>query len=136
MASEASTAPKKRLNRDKRQDILLMRRLGHSYQEIAKFLEITQRAVAYTCQKQQSTPQHVKAGRHPMLSKEDADRVEELATRNEEGRKMTYLQIAETLFPGREVSKEAIRYTLYQRGHRRRPAAVRKRPNSEVNRAQ
>ena len=92
-----STPPRKRLTRDQRRDILLMRRLGYSYAYIANFLEVSQRAVQYTCQRQKSTPQHSNAGRPPRLTKEEADRVEEFVIRSKETRRMSYLQIAETL---------------------------------------
>ena len=83
-AEPPSTPPRrKRLTRDQRRDILLMRRLGFSYEYIAGFLKVSQRAVQYTCQKQQATPQHSKAGRPPRLSKEEGDRLEEVVTTTE-----------------------------------------------------
>ena len=74
--SPPSTPKRKRLTRDQRRDILLMRRLGHAYEYIADFLKVSQRAVQYTCEKQQATPQHSKAGRPPRLNKEEADRAQ------------------------------------------------------------
>jgi hypothetical protein len=80
-AEPPSTPPRrKRLTRDQRRDILLMRRLGYSYEYIANFLKVSQRAVQYTCQKQQATPQHSKAGRPPRPSKEEGDRLGEVVT--------------------------------------------------------
>jgi transposase len=110
-----------------------MRRLGYSYEYISKFLEISQRAVQYTCQKQQATPQHKNAGRPPRLSKEEADRVEEFVIQSKKNRRMTYLQVAEALWPEGEVGAESVRYALHQRGYRRR-IALRKPPISESNR--
>jgi hypothetical protein len=62
----------KRTNRDQRRDILLMRRLGYSYREISDFLNLSQRAVQYTCNRQQDTPQHKNAGRKSRKAKEAA----------------------------------------------------------------
>ncbi|KIW16041.1 hypothetical protein PV08_06092 [Exophiala spinifera] len=72
--SSPSTPPRRRrLTRDQRRDILLMRRLGYTYQYIAEFLKISQRAVQYTCQSGQASPQHRNAGRRPRPSKEGTD---------------------------------------------------------------
>jgi len=128
-----STPRRKRLTRDQRRDILLMRRLNHTYEAIADFLKISQRAVQYTCEKQQATPQHSKAGRPPRLNKEEADKVEEFVISSKKTRRMTYLQIAEALWPEGEVGPESVRYALHKRGYRRR-VALRKPPISEANR--
>ncbi|KAK5937230.1 hypothetical protein PMZ80_010530 [Knufia obscura] len=53
----------KRLTRDQRRDILLMRRLGHKYEDIAKFLGVTQAGVQYTINTGRASPEHHKAGR-------------------------------------------------------------------------
>ena len=110
-----------------------MRRLGYSYEYIASFLNVSQRAVQYTCQKQQATPQHANAGRPARLSKEEMDQVEEFVTQSKSTRRMTYLQVAEALWPDGEVGAESVRYALHQRGYRRR-IALRKPPISEANR--
>ena len=110
-----------------------MRRLGYSYAYIASFLKVSQRAVQYTCQKQQSTPQHANAGRPPRLTKEETDRVEEFVTQSKATRRMTYLQVAEALWPEGEVSEESVRYALHRRGYRRR-LALRKPPIYGANR--
>ncbi|OAL38310.1 hypothetical protein AYO20_02369 [Fonsecaea nubica] len=128
-----STPPRKRLTRDQRREILLMRRLGYSYEFIASFLKVSQRAVQYTCQKQRATPQHSNAGRPPRLTKEEADYVEQFVIQSRKTRRMSYLQVAEALWPEGEVSAESIRYALHQRGYRRR-IALRKPPLSEANR--
>ena len=78
--SPPSTPVRARLTRDQRRDILLMRRLGKTYQEIATFLGVSQRAVQYTCEKQTATPQHHKAGRPPKLNKNEVDQVVEFVT--------------------------------------------------------
>jgi transposase len=128
-----STPPKKRLSRDQRRDILLMRRLGYSYEYIAKFLDVSQRAVQYTCQCQKSTPQHKNAGRPPRLSKEEGDRVEQYMLQSKSTRRMTYLQLAEALWPEGEIGAESVRYALKARGYRRR-IALRKPLILEANR--
>ena len=128
-----STPPRKRLTRDQRRDILLMRGLGHTYERIAAHLKVSERAVQYTCKKGQATPQHLKAGRPPRLNKEETDRVEEFITQSKETRRMTYLQVAEALWPEGEVSAESVKYALYKRGYRRY-LAMRKPPLSEANR--
>jgi len=53
----------KRLTRDQRRDILLMRRLGHKYEDIAKFLGVTQAAVQYTINRGRASPEQHNAGR-------------------------------------------------------------------------
>jgi transposase len=130
--STPSTPPRKRLTRDQRRDILLMRRLGYSYEYIASFLKVSQRAVQYTCQKQQATPQHYRTGRPPRLSKEEADRLEEFVTSCQRTRQLSYLQIAEELWPEGEVGADSVKYTLHKRGYRRR-VALRKPPLSQKN---
>lgn len=52
-----------RLSRDQRRDILLMRRLGHKYEDIARFLDVTQAAVQYTVNTGRASPEHYNAGR-------------------------------------------------------------------------
>jgi transposase len=133
MPTPPSTPPRKRLTRDQRRDILLLRRQGHTYQYIADFLHVSHGAVQYTCKKRQATPQHKNAGRPPRLSNEEADKVEEFVTRSKATRRMTYLQIAEALWPEGEVGAESVRYALHKRGYRRR-FALRKPPISERNR--
>lgn len=127
-----STPTRRRLTRDQRRDIFLMRRLGYSYEYIASFLQVSQRAVQYTCQKKQATPQHSNAGRPPRLSKEEADQVEEFVTSSHRTRRLSYLQIAEELWPEGEVGPESIKHALQKRGYRRR-VALRKPPLSEAN---
>ncbi|KZF23004.1 hypothetical protein L228DRAFT_238892 [Xylona heveae TC161] len=122
----SSTAPKpplKRLTRDQRRDILLLRKLGHTYEYIATFLKVSPRAVQYTCQKQDATPQHSRAGRRPKLTKEDGDRLEEFV-KDAANNKMSYAQVARALWPEGGVGEEAVKHALYQRGYRRRPPAA------------
>ena len=132
MPTPPSAPTRRRLTRDQRRDILLMRRLGYSYEFIAKFLEVTQRAVQYTCQNHSATPQHEKAGRSPSLTKEEGDSVETFVTASKRNRQITYLQVVEALWPDGEVGPESIKSALYRRGYRRR-SALRKPPLSDAN---
>ena len=129
-----STPPRKRLTRDQRRDVLLMRSLKYTYEQIAVHLGISQRAVQYTCQKETATPQHARTGRPPRLSKDEADRVEEYVTSTSKTRRMTYLQVAEALWPEGEVGVDTVRNTLRRRGYARR-VALRKPPLSDQNKA-
>ena len=130
--SPPSTPVRARLTRDQRRDILLMRRLGKTYQEIATFLGVSQRAVQYTCEKQTATPQHHKAGRPLKLNKNEVDQVVEFVTSSKQTCRMTYLQIAEHFWPDGEVGSNSVKAALYRRGYRRR-VALRKPPLSEKN---
>ena len=130
---EPSTPRRKRLTRDQRVEILLMRRLKYKYSEIAKFLEVSERSVEYTCTAQKATPQHHKAGRPPKLQKDEVDRLEEFVISSKETRRMSYAQILDTLFPENDVGIESIKNALRERGYRRR-VALRKPPISETNR--
>lgn len=60
---EAKGVKHRRLTRDERRDILLMRRLGYSYDVIAKFLGTTISAVSYTCRQGTADTKHHMAGR-------------------------------------------------------------------------
>lgn len=111
-----------------------MRQLGYTYQYIAEFLKISQRAVQYTCQSEQATPQHRNAGRRPRLSKKETNRVEEFVTRSQRHRQMSYSQVAETLWPENEVGADAIRHALISRGYSRH-IALQKPSLSQANRS-
>jgi len=60
---ESKRVSHRRLTRDERRDILLMRRLGYSYEVIAKFLGATVAAVGYTCKHNTAETKHHNAGR-------------------------------------------------------------------------
>ncbi|RMD45024.1 hypothetical protein DV735_g37, partial [Chaetothyriales sp. CBS 134920] len=64
----------RRLNRDQRRDILLMRSLGYTYEKIAAHLNVTCRAVQYTCIKKDPTPQHRRAGRRRKTAEKEASK--------------------------------------------------------------
>ena len=114
--------PRRRLTRDQRRDFLLMRRLKHLYATIAKELRISERAVQYTVEKGVATPQHKNAGRPPKLSRDEVDDLVQFVTSSQANRRLTYLQLAESLYPEGEIGPESIRIALKSRGYRRRPA--------------
>lgn len=117
-----STPPRKRLERDQRRDVLLMRKLGHTYTYIASYLHISERAVQYTCQKEQATPQHKKAGRPPRLNEQEVDALVAFVTSSHRTRCLPYWRLAEELYPEGDVGIDSIRHALYSRGFRRRVA--------------
>ena len=110
-----------------------MRRLKHSYATIAKDLGISERAVQYTVEKGVATPQHKNAGRPPKLSRDEVDDLVQFVTSSQANRRLTYLQLAECLYPEGEIGPESIKFALRSRGFRRR-AAYRKPFISERNR--
>lgn len=117
-----STPPRKRLSRDQRRDILLMRKLGYSYASIASFLHVSERGVQYTCQKEQATPQHHKTGRPPRLNEEEIDQLVDFVTSSHRTRCLPYYRVAQELWPEGEIGVESVRRALYSRGFRRRVA--------------
>jgi transposase len=129
-----STPTRKRLSRDQRRDVLLMRSLGYSYEYIATFLKISQRAVQYTCQKGTATPQHKQAGRPPKLNQEETDKLIEFVTSSHRCRRLSYQQLADELWPEGEIGADSIRFALRSRGFRRR-IALRKPHISPQNKA-
>lgn len=56
-------AYKRRLTRDERRDILLMRKLNYTFEQIANFLGTTLSAVSYTCRQNSADVKHTNAGR-------------------------------------------------------------------------
>ena len=61
------------------------------------------------------------------------DRLEEFVLQSKKTRRMTYQQLADTLFPEQEVGADAIKYALRSRGYKRY-VAFRNPPLSEANR--
>lgn len=121
------TPKSRRLSRDQRRDILLMRRLGHSYEKISNFLGVSQRAVQYTCQKQRASPEHKNSGRTSKLSKEDVDRLVQRVTSYGQSKPHTYAQLSQDLYPGRDIGVETVKHALRKvgidrKGHPLRPA--------------
>ena len=134
MSTPPATPRRKRLDRDQRRDILLLRRRGDTYAQIAQFLDITPRAVEYTCQKQTATPKHKQTGRPSKLKPNDVDDLLSFVKSSSRTRRMTYDQLREELYKDRpEIGSEAIKYALKKRGYFRR-IALRKPPISEPNR--
>ena len=130
--SPPSTPVRKRLSRDQRRDILLMRSLKYTYAQISSHLGVTERAVQYTCEKGEATPQHKKTGRPPKLSTQEVDTLIEFVISSRKTRRMTYLQLAESLWPDGEVGAESVKHALRKRGYNRR-VALRKPPLSQKN---
>ncbi|KAJ4520021.1 hypothetical protein HRR78_002271 [Exophiala dermatitidis] len=128
-----STPRRKRLTRDQRRDILLMRSLGYTYEQISKHLHVTMAAVHYACTKAKDvTPQHHKAGRKPRLSKEDEDQLEAFYLTKGKKRKLSCQEMAEELWPDRGVSAKIIRHVLDKRGHHLKGVTPRKRTSSST----
>ncbi|KAL2401068.1 hypothetical protein ABEF93_000652 [Exophiala dermatitidis] len=128
-----STPRRKRLTRDQRRDILLMRSLGYTYEQISKHLHVTMAAVHYACTKAKDvTPQHHKAGRKPRLSKEDEDQLETFYLTKGKKRKLSCQEMAEELWPDRGVSAKIIRHVLDKRGHHLKGVTPRKRTSSST----
>ncbi|KAL2014731.1 hypothetical protein VTN00DRAFT_2256 [Thermoascus crustaceus] len=118
--------------RDQRRDILLMRRLGYSYEQISQHLGVTIRKVQYTCQSQSDTPKKP-SGRRSKLGEAQLDKVEAFITACPENRRMSYRKVIEALELG--VSEECLSRALARRGyHRREASSVRRkqRPTAAV----
>lgn len=110
-----------------------MRRLGHSYDQISEFLQVTRAAVAYTCQQGNADPKHKLAGRRPKLMDDNADNIAQYVIRaREAGKLLTYNEIREVLFADTEdkPSDTAIQYVLQKRGLKLRdpPGKKKKKP--------
>jgi transposase len=120
--------PKKRLTRDQRRDVLLMRGLGHTYQKIAEHLHISQRAVQYTCNIQCDTPKKA-PGRTSALSSKQVDEIEDFLNRSKKNQQMTYKEIIEAM--NLEINTECLRRALTKRGYRRRVALRKSSPGVE-----
>ena len=134
MSTPPSTPKRKRLNRDQRRDILLLRRRGDSYEQIAQFLGVSFHAVQYTCMIQKATPQHKRAGRPSKLTSEEVDELIEYVKASKGNRRLTYQQLRDELYKNRDdISTDAIKYALHKRGYFRR-LALRKPLTSERNR--
>ena len=124
-----STPKRKRLTRDQRRDILLMRSLGKTYAEIAAFLNVTQHAVQYTCNLQKASPSKTKRGPPSKLSQEQIDELETFIRQSKDTRRMSYQELGDLFL----VSADCIKRALKKRGYQRR-VALRKPPVTEKNR--
>jgi transposase len=123
------TPKRKRLTRDQRRDILLLRSLGKTYSEIATHLSVSEGAVQYTCNIHKATPKKDGRGRPSKLSKEEVDDLVAYVRRSQDTRRMTYQELGEVF----GVHKDCIKRALRRRGYYRR-VALRKPPISEKNR--
>lgn len=124
MNAETPATPsctRKALSRDQKVAVQTLRSVGKTYREISEHLGITLRAVQLACNSR-PTPQHNKKGRKPTLNQEEGDLVEQCVVANAEGRRMTYKQLADHLFPDQGVPAAAIRYVLNARGYIRKRA--------------
>jgi hypothetical protein len=97
MSTPPSTPKRRRLNRDTRRDILLLRKRGDTYAEIARFLDVTERAVQYTCTTKNATPKHQKAGRPAKLTSEEVDKLVEFVNSSKRTRRLPYQQLKNEL---------------------------------------
>lgn len=118
------------LNRDERLQILTLRSIGWSFDQIIEKTGATWRQVQYTCQTGQATPAR-RSGRPPLLTAAQIEELIAFICSSKEARRMAYRQLPSTL--GWDVSEYAIRYALRQNGFARHPA-LRKPPISEKNR--
>jgi transposase len=123
------TPKRKRLTRDQRRDILLLRSLGKTYSEIATYLSVSEGAVQYTYNIHKATPKKDRRGRPSKLSKEDVDNLVAYIRRSQDTRRMTYKELGEVF----GVHKDYIKRALRRRGYYRR-VALRKPLILEKNR--
>ncbi len=130
---QPSTPERTRLNRDNQRDILLLRRRGDTYAQIAQFLGFPECAVQYTCNIQKAIPKHRKAGRPSKLSPpEEVDNLLEFVKNSKRTRYLIYQQIKDKLYTERDnIGSETIKYALKKRRYFRR-IALRKPSISET----
>ncbi|KAL1999370.1 hypothetical protein VTN02DRAFT_4604 [Thermoascus thermophilus] len=105
--------------RAQRRDILVLRRRGHSYEQIARRLGLTVRKVQYTCQSQRDTPRKP-SGRRSRLGDAQLDAVVAFLAACPENRRLPYRKVIEALALG--VSEECLARALARRGYHRREA--------------
>ncbi|EQL31793.1 hypothetical protein BDFG_05854 [Blastomyces dermatitidis ATCC 26199] len=112
---------RRRLNREERKDILILRRLGYTYQAIAEHLHVSHRAVQYTCESNTCDPKK-RPGRNSRLSSKQVDDIEAFLTASKENRSMSYKKIIEAL--GLDVKQDCLRRALQKRGYTRQVTSV------------
>ena len=122
---------RKRLTRDQSRDILLLRKTGKTYSEIATFLGpgVSEYAVQYTCNTQKATPKKDGRGRPSKLSMEQLDELIVYVRQSKDTRRMTNEELGEVF----HVHKDCIKRAVNHQGYHRR-VALRKPPISEKNR--
>ncbi|PGH07510.1 hypothetical protein GX51_01811 [Blastomyces parvus] len=111
---------RRRLNREERKDILILRRLGYTYQAIAEHLHVSHRAVQYTCESNTCDPKK-RPGRNSRLSSKQVDDIEAFLTASKENRSMSYKKIIEAL--ALDVKQDCLRRALQKRGYTRQVAS-------------
>ncbi|KAG5303242.1 transposase [Histoplasma capsulatum G186AR] len=112
---------RRRLNREERKDILVLRRLGYTYQAIAEHLHVSHRAVQYTCESNTCDPKK-RPGRNSKLSTKQVDDIEAFLAASKENRKMSYKKIIEVL--GLDVKQDCLRRALQKRGYTRQATSM------------
>lgn len=134
MSTPPSTPKRRRLNRDTRRDILLLRKRGDTYAQIARFLGVTERAVQYTCTTKSATPQHQRAGRPAKLTSEEVDSLIQFVNSSKRTRRLSYKQLKDELYADREdIGEKAIKHALHKRGIFRRITLRKPRNSEKVN---
>ncbi|OAX79384.1 hypothetical protein ACJ72_06297, partial [Emergomyces africanus] len=103
---------RRRLNREERKDILILRRLGYTYQAIAEHLHVSHRAVQYTCESNTCDPKK-RPGRNSKLSTKQVDDIEAFLAASRENRNMSYKKIIEVL--DLDVKQDCLRRALQKR---------------------
>ena len=117
--SSQSTRPcRKSLTRDQRVAVQTRRRYGLSLQAIANQLRISPRQVKYACQRSDVSDTR-SPDRPPVLSSEQMEELVEYIRSSEDGRFMTYFELAIYPFAHWNVGEIAIRGALRRRGYRR-----------------
>ncbi|KAI1000059.1 hypothetical protein K3495_g8138 [Podosphaera aphanis] len=117
--SSQSTRPRRKsLTRDQRVAVQTLRRYGLSLQAIANQLQISLRQVQYACQRSYVSDTR-SPGRPPVLSSDQTDELVEYIRSSEDGRFMTYFELAIYPFAHWNVGEIAIRGALRRRGYRR-----------------
>ncbi|EEH22037.2 hypothetical protein PABG_04248 [Paracoccidioides brasiliensis Pb03] len=118
---------RRRLNREERKDILVMRRLGYTYRAIAEYLHVSHRAVQYTCESNTCDPKK-RPGRNSKLSTKQVDDIENFLTASKENQSLSYKKIIEAL--DLDVKQDCLRRALQKRGYVRQVTSV---PNCQSN---
>jgi len=139
-ASEAYTEPpstpqraSKHLTRDQRVQVRTLRLAKHTYSEISRLLNITQRQVQLAAQAEQHTPKK-RTGRPSVLAEAQVDQLVEYVCSSRTARLQSYVILANGPFSHWNVSFYCIRHALRKRGFRRYVARA-KPPLSEANKS-
>ncbi|RPA82744.1 hypothetical protein BJ508DRAFT_375505 [Ascobolus immersus RN42] len=123
-STSTTSQPRKRLTRDQRRDIQLMRSLGYTQVDTAKAVGVTTRAVQYTDQVGYATPKK-RTGRPPKLGPAEVEELVAYVTASAENRQKSYQELAvefQDHWPHLEVGYYSIKYALKIAGFSRRKA--------------